>query len=370
MTTLLDRLLVRSYLKAYVGCLVSLLGLYIIVDLFTHIEDFVGSKSFLAALEHIGKYYGVRATEIFDRLCEMIVLLAAMFTIAWMQRSNELLPLLSAGVSTRRVVTPVLVAASLLLLVSVLNQEFLIPRLANALLSDRDDPEGVKDRGVTGTYEPNGVHISGNTAVPREQLIKDFVCLIPFELGSGSQVAILAKEARYVPPDGAKGRRTGGWLLTEANASIDMEGWTNTDLVEPVGSGQYFLYTTETNFEVVTRDRKWFYKASTWNLYRELARSESSHLASMAVVFHSRLTRPILGMILLFLGLSIILRDQNRNVFISAGMCLALCAVFFAAQFGCKQLGDNDIISPALAAWLPVFAFGPLAFVMFDAIHT
>src|SRR5258707_446925 len=37
---LLDRLLIRSYLKAYVVCLVSLLSLYVVVDLFTNVDDF------------------------------------------------------------------------------------------------------------------------------------------------------------------------------------------------------------------------------------------------------------------------------------------------------------------------------------------
>jgi lipopolysaccharide export system permease protein len=70
------------------------------------------------------------------------------------------------------------------------------------------------------------------------------------------------------------------------------------------------------------------------------------------------------------MGLSVILRDQNRNVFVSTGLCLVLCAVFFGACFACKHLGDNEFLSPALAAWLPVLGFGPLAFVLFDAVHT
>lgn len=137
-----------------------------------------------------------------------------------------------------------------------------------------------------------------------------------------------------------------------------------------VGPECYFLHTTEVDFDVVTRDHKWFYLASTWRLFQELGKPEAAKLAPMAVVFHARLTRPILGMILLFLGLSLILRDQNRNVFISAGMCIGMCAVFFAVQFACKTLGDREYLVPALAAWLPVLVFGPLAFVLFDAIHT
>jgi len=47
-----------------------------------------------------------------------------------------------------------------------------------------------------------------------------------------------------------------------------------------------------------------------------------------------------------------------------------LCAAFFAARFTFKHLGDTELISPALSAWIPVFFFGPLSFVLFDAIHT
>jgi lipopolysaccharide export system permease protein len=44
--------------------------------------------------------------------------------------------------------------------------------------------------------------------------------------------------------------------------------------------------------------------------------------------------------------------------------------MFFAACFAFQQLGDKNFIPPALAAWMPVMIFGPLAFVMFDAVHT
>ena len=105
-------------------------------------------------------------------------------------------------------------------------------------------------------------------------------------------------------------------------------------------------------------------------LLRELGKPDSTRLASMAVLFHMRLTRPILGMVLVVMGLSVILRDQNRNLFISAGMCVVICAVFFTVSLVCKHFGDHEYLAPALAAWLPVIAFGPLAFVQFDAIHT
>src|SRR5262245_13961618 len=127
---ILDRLLLWAFLKAYAICLVSLLSLYIVIDLFTNLEDFAQHTTvLLPVLQNILRYYGYKVVQIFDRLCEAIVLLAAAFTVAWVQRNNELLPLLSAGVPTRRVILPVLAGAALLIGMGVLNQEIVIPRI-------------------------------------------------------------------------------------------------------------------------------------------------------------------------------------------------------------------------------------------------
>src|SRR3954453_24259855 len=98
---LLDRVLFGAYVKAYLLCLVSLLSLYVVIDLFTKLDDLTNHVQGLSAvLRYLGTYYGYQVIRIFDQLCEAIVLLAAMFTVAWVQRNNELLPLLSAGVPT------------------------------------------------------------------------------------------------------------------------------------------------------------------------------------------------------------------------------------------------------------------------------
>jgi lipopolysaccharide export system permease protein len=366
--SLLDRVLIRAYLKAYLVCLVSLLGLYIVIDLFMNLEDFIGHARLVDVAGHIATYYGYKTSQIFDRLCEAIVLLAAMFTVAWMQRNNEVLPLLSAGVSVRRVVRPVLVGACLLLGLSVANQELVIPRIAKFLVVDRDDPKAEHPLPVQGVFEPNGLHLEGDQAFPQEWSVKHLRCTLPENI-AGGLLHLTAENAYYFPP-GAE-PRGGGWLLTDTMPrEVDMGNAPLKEVLEFLDPGKYFLHVQEASFDVLTRNRTWYNLASTAYLRAELAKPESTRLAPMAVLFHTRLTRPVLGVILVLLGLSVILRDQNRNVFISAGLCLVLCGLFFGATFTCKHLGDNEYLSPALAAWLPVLTFGPLSLVLFDAAHT
>ena len=366
MLKLLDRLLVRNYVKAYVICLVSLLSLFIVVDLFTNLDDFTqGRKGLADTLKHIGIYYSYKVAQIFDRLCEAIVLLAAMFTVAWIQRNNELLPVLSAGVSTRRMVRPVLLSACGMVGLAIANQEFILPHVDNYVLENRRDLEGKNDIPVAGAYDSNGTHITGKRANRKDRVVRDFLCVID-RPGGDSITRLQAREARYVPP--GNGPHSGGWLLTGTDANV--ENVRTNSILERLSHGKYFLRSDEVDFETVTRQRNWWMFMDTLHLYRLLGKTDPTRLASVAVLFHMRLTRPILGLILVFLGLSVILRDQNRNVFISTGLCLVLCALFFGAGFFCKYLGDYGYFSPALAAWLPVLTFGPLSFVLFDAIHT
>jgi lipopolysaccharide export system permease protein len=368
MLKLLDRMLVRNYVKAYLICLVSLLSLFIVVDLFTNLDDFTqGHRGLASVLKHIGIYYSYKVAQVFDRLCEAIVLMAAMFTVAWIQRNNELLPVLSAGVSTRRMVRPVLLAACAMVGLSIANQEFVLPRVDNYILENRRDLEGKHDIPVTGSFESNSTHIMGRTANRSLQTVKDFQCVIPDKNSRDSITIMEAREARYIPP-GAE-PNTGGWMLIGTRPE-NLDDSPCPENLRKVHNGRFFLKTHEVDFETVTRQRNWWMFMSTWRLYHEMYRTDPQRLASVAVLFHMRLTRPALGLILVFLGLSVILRDQNRNVFISTGLCLILCAAFFLAGFFCKHLGDHEYLSPAFAAWLPVLLFGPVSFVMFDAIHT
>ncbi|MBY0228290.1 MAG: LptF/LptG family permease [Gemmataceae bacterium] len=361
----LDWMLVKAYFKAYAIFLVSLLTLYIVIDLFTHLDDFAqGSKGLAATASGIGAYYGYRLPELFDRLCEVISLLAAMFTVVMMQRNSEHLPLLSAGVPTWRIVAPVLACACAMLLLAVANQEVLVPRLIDKLLLERSDMDGSKEVTARGAYELNKVHIKGERASRKDRkVVKELQVLLPDSV-AGKLVHFVAAEAEYFP-----GERLGEgrWELSgcQPRKLEPVEG-----ILEVPDEGRATLRTSTVDFDMLTRNPRWFSLSSTYRLYQELQRPESNRASALAVQFHMRLTRPLTGLVLVFLGLSLILRDQTRNIVISSGQCILLCGLFFVVCQACKMLGDDDILAPSLAAWLPVLAFGPFAVVQFDAIQT
>jgi len=63
----------------------------------------------------------------------------------------------------------------------------------------------------------------------------------------------------------------------------------------------------------------------------------------------------------LFLGLPLVVTRGNRNVFAALGLCGAVVTVFMLVVMGSQRLGAIYAISPALAAWLPLILFAPVA---------
>ena len=364
--TTLDRMFLLSFFRSYAIVWTSLISLYVVIDLFTNIDDFgKRGEGIRSVVEHVVSYYSHKVAQIFDLMAEAITLMAAMFSVAWLQRNNELLPQLSAGIPTRRVLQPILLGAAATLALGPLNKEFVIPRIADELLKNRDDRDGSRYTVLMGAYDPTGVHIEGIAGIRKDRKIMQFYATFPENTPTG-MFHLSAKEAVYIPH--GDGPETGGWLLKDTDPpTIDRELPSYLKMLDP---GRFFLQTEDTNFDTVSRGATWYLLASTPKLRGLLERAEPRRQSKIAVEFHRRITRPVIGGLLVLLGLSVILWNPNRHVFISTGFCLLICVGFFGLDLACKFLGNNDYVSPPLAAWLPVLVFGPITIASFDAIHT
>ena len=366
MTTTLDRMLLFNYFRSYLILWMCLIGLYVVVDLFTHLDDFVNKPGgFAASVEHIAGYYGYRVPEMFDLFGSFITNIAAAFTVAWMQRNNELLPQLSAGIPTRRAIRPVLIGAAITLALGPLNQEFVIPEVANNLMTQRDDPGGTRAQILMGAYDSSGIHIEGYAGYRKDRRVERLSITFPENSPSG-MVHMYAADGVYIPPSDEP--LTGGWMLTNTTPK-SFDGPLPTGLTA-LGTGRFFLKVEDANYDAVCRGGVWYIYASTTRLEELLTDPEPRRRGKMAVLFHARLTRPLVGALMVLLGLSVILSNPNRHVIISAGLCMAVAGGLYLIVIACKYLGDQNLLPAALAAWLPIILFGPPTLVAFDSVHT
>jgi lipopolysaccharide export LptBFGC system permease protein LptF len=219
---ILDRQCYWSFIKAYVICYVSLVGLFIVIDAFANYDEFAKRADGVVEMCRVmGRYYLVHQSLFFDYLCGVIGMMAAVFTVTWMQRNNEQLAMLSAGISTHRAILPVLFASVIVSFFAIGNQEVIMPRYAEELSRTHDD-DGQRSVHVTGRYDANVVLIHGLDADRATKTLYPFYATIPVGI-FGSMREIKAEQATYIPPDDPKSPLKGGWLVRKALVSPPLE---------------------------------------------------------------------------------------------------------------------------------------------------
>ena len=139
MIKIIDRQMIRGYFKAYFVCLISLLSLYVVVDLFSNLDEFTRTdENFLAVLQHIGTYYGIQGrADLRPHVRGDHPAGRDVHRGRGCSATTNRCRCCSAGVSTRRIVLPVLLCAWSMLSLAVLNQEMIIPRIASQLILDK-----------------------------------------------------------------------------------------------------------------------------------------------------------------------------------------------------------------------------------------
>jgi lipopolysaccharide export system permease protein len=102
----LDRYVVRHFLLAYFYCIAGFISIWFIFDVSDNISTFLDQRiSRLLILQ----YYLTQVPQILVILLPVALLLALLFCLGRMSRSNEIVSMLTSGVSLPRILAPLLV---------------------------------------------------------------------------------------------------------------------------------------------------------------------------------------------------------------------------------------------------------------------
>ena len=369
--TIFDRYLLRTFVKVLVVSFLSLTGLYVIIDLFGNLEEFISyaerEGSLLAVL---GDYYGARVLSFFDRISGLLALIAAIFTITWLQRTNELMAVTAAGIPKARIVRPLIVATAVVAMLAAASREIALPQVRDKLSRNAQDWLGENSAQLTPRRDnQTRILLTGKATVAAYQQITQPSFRLP---GSFAQFGrqLVARQANCLP---ATDEHPRGYLLDGVTQPANIAEIPSALLDDkPVifSPKDYAwlkpdqcLVASEITFEHLAADQAWRQYSSTAQLIGALRNPSLDYGADTRVTVHRRFVQPVLDVTLLFLGLPLVLTRSNHNVFVAVGQCLLIVAAFFVVVLACQALGNAILISPALAAWLPMLIFAPVAYV-------
>jgi LPS export ABC transporter permease LptG len=144
----LDRYVTAHFLQAYLYCIAGFLSIWFIFDVSDNISTFLDQR---ISRMLILKYYFTQIPQILVILLPVALLLALLFSLGRMSRSNEIVSMLTAGVSLPRILAPLLFVALLTTLGSTALNYSLAPHGEYAHKRLLEDPASRRQvLGVTG----------------------------------------------------------------------------------------------------------------------------------------------------------------------------------------------------------------------------
>ncbi|MBN2560610.1 MAG: LptF/LptG family permease [Phycisphaerae bacterium] len=366
----LDKYILRAFFTNYLIAIGVMIGLYVVLDLFVNLDEFteVESDTILQTLTKIIDFYGYNLFLYFAQLAGVIILVAACFTLGRFHRTNELTAVLASGTSLYRVATPLLLAALGMNALWFIDQELIIPRIAQKLARKHADIEGRFSFEIWFQPDRDNSLVSASMFSPRTQEMRSMIVIKRDDQSRMTEV-IRADRAHWDPEHADEGL----WHL-DNGYSMRFGSQVEAQSMDELGREPVNAYTSD-----LTPEELGLLQATQWTSFVSLPqldqlqqRYAETGSTEFIKVKHKRLTTVLMNMILLCLGVPFFLNRERPSVLVAGGQCLLLCGACYVATFICQSGLDLPSLAayPALPAWIPVLVFGPLAVVVLDGIKT
>ena len=377
---ILDRYVAKNFLIGYFIAFCVLTGLRIIIDLFVNLDEFTEHADLetVVVIKYIFTFYLLNSTLYFRDFAGMITVVAAAFSFGKMVRHNELVAVMASGVSLKRIIFPIVFLALLLTGVLVIDQELIIPPLADKLVRSHNDVPGQESYQVRFISDGKGSLINSLKFDVETSTLYDPTILLRRQIKPG----IWEVTGRIDAEKAIDSDKTGQWVFY--TRSSETGEWLSHGLLFEKGSGNgkrkglqpVASYTSDiTARDIPVRCES---EHKTLLSLRQLMALEAqkiqiTDMAQLSSQKHFHITDPLINLVMLMISLPILVCRDPKSVKSAVMISFALTGACFIFTFVCKILATEvvfDRVIPELWAWLPVFIFLPIAFIELDSMKT
>lgn len=372
--TTFDRYLLRRFFHVFCIGFLAIFGLFVVFDNFTNVDEFQDENAkggIPAMLLRMAEYYGYQSFLILDLIGAILGVISIMVVFATLQRNGELNPILSAGVPTYRLVRPFLVGVLGINAVLIVNQEVIIPRIANHLQAPRGKDSTTAQRVEAVIDFKTGIDISGKELFIADRKLLEAEFVLPVPAVSQKLTTLKAEEAIYYQ---GHGERPSGWAMhgvSPAYGQLDLSE-EGKKFILPLKDSDGMFVITDVNFDQLYKRGTSYRYLSTAELIGRI-RNPTFGLASVRsqrLHLHERLTRPFMLWIAIYLAVPLIIRKESRELVANLAICTAVMGAVFGASQGCLYLARINFVAPDVAVWVPIISSGTLCAWMSGFVQT
>jgi lipopolysaccharide export system permease protein len=368
-----DRYYLRQYLAA-LGAAVGFLAVLVIVfDLANRLDDIPKvAPALRASGRTVGgalvEYYATLIPFIATKLLPFATLIAAGMTFTWLARSNELAPIVTAGVPSARVLAPVIATAVLLAGLQTLARETVIPALSrrhddlHRMISRRGRADRLTD--VPHLFDERGGRVSMVAYGPNARTMES--AWVTFREPDADAAATRYVALHY--PVLAWDEADGAWVALRGGTRCVLEPTESGANTVAIAAGEKApLSMRPALVELTVRQ----------SAALGFSSAELSVLAEgypdnprFRLVLHQQWAAPAAIVIALLLGLPFVFHLGRGRVFFSFGTTVAIVAAYHVADTVLTDLGTRGALNPIVAAWGAHVLFGALGVVLMTTVET
>lgn len=356
--TILDRYVLKKFLVPFLYCFLGFIAIWLVFDLSDNGPDFINGK---APLSVILEFYLSQIPEIVVISLPVGMLLALLYSLTQMSRSNEIISMLGAGRSVVRVLLPLFGVGLVLVGVTAFFNYEGAPHAAKTKKEMLREINSGKKR------EPT---LSGHLFRNREDLRTWYMRKLRPSENAIDDVQILKQDKQGViekiwyARDAYYNDATKTWTLESARV---MNVAPNGEIIDIVNHSELTLQGwSETPWRIASSTMNPDY-LSVPELKEYLKRNSDfpkHRLAPFRTHLEYRWALPWVCLLVVFLAAPMGIVYSRRGILggVAVAITLFFLLVFTSSLF--IALGNGGRLSPVFAAWAPLVFFMGIGFVL------
>lgn len=351
---ILDTFIVKEMVGSFLFGVMVFSLLLVAGDLLFQIANLVIDKG--VSLGVVTRLFTYKLPEVIVMTLPMASLLSALITFGRFSAQSEIVAMRAAGISFRRIVSPVLIASVFVSLFAMFLNETLVPlsnRAADNIMRyeiARERPTLLRKqvflRDVSNGALRRVIYISRlnqNLGTMEDIIVQEF------ENGSMNRI-INARSGTW---------RDGEWWL-EDGRTFEVQEDRSVKLLFTFVRQKLPLALGPSEVAQTAQKPS---EMSAWQLWKHIRvmSKQGANLEPLQVLFHLKLAVPWACVILSVLGASLGVGHQRSGAGVGVALSVMVVFAYYVVMSFSRSFGEGGYLSPVLAAWAPNIIFMTIA---------
>ena len=353
MLKILDKYIIRKFLTTFFFMLGIIMLLSMVFDMSERLSEFIEKQAPISDI--FLKYYVTFILYYGNTFSSMIIFISVIWFTAKMAQDTEIVPILNSGRTFNRFLRPYMIAATILMVLSLILNHLILP-MANKVRLDFDNQYYRAGLHVEDYYAefPGNISVNFSSYVSEDNKINDFV-LQKTDNSNKVIYFIKARTAEYFP-------KSNKWKLVDYYERKSLG--VNEEIINGKEKDTIYNFTID---DMAHRENI----AEIMNYYelkKFIAREKQKGAANVPTYeleLYRRSSLPFATYVLTIIGVSVSSRKKRGGVGINIALGLGIIFVYIFTMKIMDVAAVNVGFSPIIAVWIPNVLFGFVAYILY-----